>query len=48
MKVFTHSDLVLRAEKWLKSQGCGVVFRDPFRAVIASNNLIYEEVLTGK
>lgn len=28
----THTELVLRAEKWLKSMGCGVVFRDPFKA----------------
>ena len=28
----THNALVLRAEKWLRSQGCGVVIRDPFRA----------------
>ncbi len=28
----THNELVLRAEKWLKQQGCGVVFRDDFRA----------------
>ena len=31
-----HSALVLRAEKWLKVQGCGVVFRDPFRATTNS------------
>jgi len=24
----THDDLVFRAERWLKSLGCGVVFRD--------------------
>lgn len=28
----THDDLVLRAEKWLKSRGCGVTIRDPFRS----------------
>lgn len=28
----THADLVMRAEKWLKQQGCGVTIRDPFRA----------------
>ena len=28
----THNELVDRAEKWLKNQGCGVVFRDEFRA----------------
>ena len=27
----THDDLVFRAERWLKSLGCGVVFRDEFR-----------------
>lgn len=27
-----HQDLVYKAEKWLKSQGCGVVLRDPLRA----------------
>lgn len=32
----THNKLVLRAEKWLKSQGCGVVFRDDFKAVTGS------------
>ena len=26
----THDDLVKRAEKWLKNQGCNVVFRDDF------------------
>lgn len=26
-----HQQLVLRAEKWLKTQGCGFVIRDPFR-----------------
>lgn len=29
----THKELVLRAERWLKNQGCGVVFRDDFRAI---------------
>lgn len=29
----THNELVNRAERWLKNQGCGVVFRDEFRAV---------------
>jgi len=28
----THTELTLRAEKWLKSQGCGIVFRDEFKA----------------
>lgn len=28
----THDELVMRAEKWLTNQGCGVVFRDEFRA----------------
>ena len=27
-----HDYLCQRAEKWLKTQGCGVVFRDAFRA----------------
>lgn len=27
-----HDQLVLRAEKWLKSQNCKVVIRDPFRS----------------
>ncbi|WP_444941229.1 hypothetical protein ACJJI3_01415 [Microbulbifer sp. ZKSA004] len=31
-QVTTHAELVNRAEHWLKSQGCGVVFRDEFRA----------------
>ena len=30
-----HDQLVIRAERWLKSQGCGVVIRDPFRCVIS-------------
>lgn len=29
----THGELVLKAEKWLRDQGCGVVFRDPFKAL---------------
>lgn len=28
-----HDDLVIRAEKWLKQQNCGVIFRDQFRAM---------------
>jgi hypothetical protein len=28
----THDELVERGERWLKSQGCGVVFNDLFRA----------------
>lgn len=28
----THKDLVVRAEKWLIQQGCGITIRDPFRA----------------
>lgn len=28
----THDELIARAEKWLTQQGCGVTFRDPFRA----------------
>jgi len=31
-----HSALVLQAEKWLKSQGCGIVIKDPFRATTNS------------
>lgn len=27
-----HKDLVLRSEKWLRSQGCKVVIRDDFKA----------------
>lgn len=29
----THADMCIRAERWLKNMGCGVVFRDPFRAI---------------
>ena len=32
----THNELVRRAEKWLKSINCGVVFRDAFRAYTES------------
>lgn len=32
----SHEELVLRAEKFLKNMGCGVVFRDPFRAATHS------------
>lgn len=28
----THDDLVARAERWLKTMGCGIVFNDNFRA----------------
>lgn len=35
----THDDLVLRAERWLKSQGCGVVFRDEFKAATHNGEL---------
>ncbi|MEM1113255.1 MAG: hypothetical protein AAGI11_15190 [Pseudomonadota bacterium] len=28
-----HDALVLRAERWLRNQGCQVVIRDPFRTV---------------
>ena len=28
----SHDELVIRAERWLKQQGCGVTIRDPFRA----------------
>lgn len=31
-----HAQLVLKAERWLKQQGCGVVFREPFRATTHS------------
>ncbi|WP_311949287.1 hypothetical protein [Halomonas piscis] len=32
----THDDLVGRAEKWLRTMGCGVVFNDSFRARTAT------------
>lgn len=32
MSELTHDDLVARAERWLKTIGCGVVFNDAFRA----------------
>ncbi|MEQ5770023.1 hypothetical protein NFH98_20845 [Halomonas sp. H33-56] len=32
----THDHLVERAEKWLRGQGCGVVFNDRFRAATHS------------
>src|SRR5690554_3421860 len=32
----THQDLVLRAERWLKQQGCGIVIRDGFKAATHS------------
>lgn len=35
----THDDLVLKAERWLKSQGCGVVFRDAFKAATYNGEL---------
>ena len=35
----THDKLVLRAEKWLKQQGCGVTIRDPFRAYATNGEL---------
>lgn len=28
----THAELVVRAERWLKQRGCGVVIRDPFQS----------------
>ncbi|WP_280568201.1 hypothetical protein [Chromohalobacter sp. 296-RDG] len=28
----SHDELVMRAERWLKTMGCGVVFNDKFRA----------------
>ena len=33
----SHQELVLRAEKWLKACGCGVVIRDPFRTTSREN-----------
>lgn len=35
----THGELVLKAERWLKSQGCGVVFRDGFKALTHNREL---------
>lgn len=35
----THGDLVARAERWLKNQGCGVVFRDEFKAATGNGEL---------
>lgn len=35
----THEELVLKAERWLKSQGCGVVFRDTFKAATHNGEL---------
>ena len=35
----THDELVKRAERWLKSQGCGVVFRDAFKAYTGNGEL---------
>lgn len=32
----THDQLVMRAERWLKNMGCGVVFNDRFRAATHS------------
>lgn len=32
-----HDELVMRAEKWLKSQGCKIVIRDPFRCTNNEN-----------
>lgn len=34
--VMDHVDLVLRAEKWLKQIGCGVVFNDRFQASVST------------
>jgi hypothetical protein len=34
--MITHEQLCIRAEKWLKTKGCGVVFRDGFRAIVHS------------
>lgn len=35
----THGELVLKAERWLKAQGCGVVFRDGFKAITHNREL---------
>ncbi len=35
----THKMLVSKAEKWLKSQGCGVVFRDNLKAATHNGEL---------
>jgi hypothetical protein len=35
----THDGCVLRAEKWLKQQGCGIVLREPFRASTGSGEI---------
>ncbi|WP_114278887.1 hypothetical protein [Thioalbus denitrificans] len=35
----THDELVIRAERWLRRQGCGVTIRDPFRAYTANGEL---------
>ena len=35
----THDDLVIRAEKWLKSQNCGVVFNDSFCPATSNGEL---------
>lgn len=32
-----HASLCLLAERWLRSQGCGIVFRDNFRALTHSS-----------
>lgn len=32
----THDDLVKRAARWLRQQGCGIVFDDRFRAICHS------------
>lgn len=34
--MMTHDELCTRAEKWLKAKGCGVVFREGFRAIVHS------------
>lgn len=38
-QTITHDDLVIRAEKWLKQQGCGVTFRDEFHGRSLSGEL---------
>lgn len=35
----THDDLVIKSERWLKNQGCGVVFRDQFKAATHTGEL---------
>ena len=37
--MFTHDELVVRAEKWLKQQNCKVTIRDEFRAYTSNGEL---------